>query len=128
MIDLQAVYDGVGDALRQVDGLRVADLGAELPPPPVAVVLPPDIDFTENASISWCWCVATVPVLLSVTRPTERIGRVQLTEWLPKVVDALGKDSTFAGSVGDSTVVGAAPSAERDLPGYVVSVRCYVPR
>ena len=128
MIDLEAIYTGVGEALRGVPGLRVADLAAELPPPPVCVVLPPSFDLSTDASVGWCWVVATLPVALVVGRPTERVGRVNLAEWLPQAIDALEKDSTFGGVVGDSNVVTAYPTPEDNLPGYTISVRLFVPR
>lgn len=80
-IDVNAVMDAIGTRLVGVTGLRVYDFAADAPAPPAAIVSYPTVveyDVVAGRGADR----AVFPVLILVSRISDRVGRDQLAQYL----------------------------------------------
>ena len=114
---LELLYQGLGDALRTIPGLRVVDTRSDSAAVPYAVVDAASLQ-VATGHVSFCLAVAVVPVLLMLGRPADRLWRTNAARLVPLVWAAL-----------ETVHRGAVQSAEpTDDGGYGFIVRVPIPR
>lgn len=112
-MDIQAVRIALKDAIRAIDGLRVADLRDD-PHPPCAIVYPKapfplDETFTDPAggtTVRPQFCVLVLVAYTNTSAAQNTLDTFLSDNGEESVKNAIEKDQTLGGTVSDCVVTG----------------------
>lgn len=98
------MFDGLGEALATIDGLRVYTYPADSIEPPAAVIAFPETplaaDFGGGMEVEF-------PVWVAVSKASARTARVALCDYVPTVKAAIEADKTLGGACNSVAVTTA---------------------
>lgn len=110
-MNVSTVMDQIGTALATITGLRVFDFPSNSAVPPFAIVDYPDMVEYDSTMVRGS-DEATFPVLVAVSKVSDRVSRDKLAAYLDGSGAKSVKAAVDAGSVGQSRRVVSAEVSE----------------